>query len=81
MENSVGAGFLHPIAKKSILVCGIGGPLKDLNDCKLILNRSKAWDSGRGIIRRAPRPLAAINIGLLGVKKVVLRGEGVTASC
>ena len=36
-------------------------------------------ESGRGSIRRAPRPLAVKSIGARGVKKVVLRREGVTA--
>ena len=37
-------------------------------------------ESGRGIIMRASRPLAAKSIGPRGVKKVVLRREGVAAS-
>ena len=40
------------------------------------------WDpeSGRGIIRRAPRSLAVKSIGAREVKKVILGQEGVTAS-
>ena len=37
-------------------------------------------ESGRGSIRRAPRPLAAKSIGARGVKKVILGQEGVAAS-
>ena len=37
-------------------------------------------ESGRGDIRRAPRPLAAKSIGAREVKKVILGQEGVEAS-